>query len=247
MKKNEIHYFYLLDIARFIAALLVILWHFQAFGSNQLNRQTIFFPILNLGFKRGFLAVQFFWLLSGFVIANVYAKNWEGTKIFLRHRFARLYPLHFLTLIIVTLLNFICMAEFQKTFIYQNFNVLNFVLHLFFLPGFFMTHGQSFNGPFWSISLELCSYLIFASVMVIRVRTRISLTLTFTVTVIAFGVLDIFVDFPDQIVRANVFFFSGVLLFFLFESSRHQKYMSFLVVLLPPALLFALQIGRAHV
>ena len=76
-----------LDSWRGICALLVALFHFPAAGWLEKN-----------GFINGsFLFVDFFFVLSGFVIAHAYAdrlKDGVSLKRFMVTRFGRLFPLH---------------------------------------------------------------------------------------------------------------------------------------------------------
>jgi peptidoglycan/LPS O-acetylase OafA/YrhL len=79
--------FEVLDSWRGICALLVTLFHFPAAGWLATN-----------GFIRGsYLFVDFFFVLSGFVIAHAYGERLgDGTSFrkFMVTRFGRLFPLH---------------------------------------------------------------------------------------------------------------------------------------------------------
>ncbi len=84
---------------RGIAALLVVLYHIK----HWLHA----YPITeNLGFlyNKGYLAVDFFFILSGFIIAFNYRNQFldkfttQKYGIFIYKRFARVYPLHFFDL-----------------------------------------------------------------------------------------------------------------------------------------------------
>lgn len=75
-----------LDGLRGVAALVVVWYHiFEAFASSPLDQT----------FNHGYLAVDFFFLLSGFVISHAYDGRWgqmnEGT--FFRRRLVRLHPM----------------------------------------------------------------------------------------------------------------------------------------------------------
>src|ERR1700676_1256947 len=82
-----------LDGLRGIAAIAVMLFHFNIF----------FLPQARLPFVgRAYLAVDLFFMLSGFVMAHVYgrllASSWRvHALLFARARFARLYPLFAVT------------------------------------------------------------------------------------------------------------------------------------------------------
>ena len=91
------------------------------------------FFFLQVIYQMGDYAVPLFWCISGFVFALVYLEqkeNVSGKKFFI-NRFARLYPLHFATLIIVTLLQLININLFGKFQIEPANDIYRFILHLF--------------------------------------------------------------------------------------------------------------------
>src|ERR1700760_4538828 len=84
---------------RGIAALLTVLFHvdivlFYSFGGQLVDGKSS--SILS----RMYLMVDFFFVLSGFILCYVYSKSFEGSvkgqdfKKFTIARFARVYPLH---------------------------------------------------------------------------------------------------------------------------------------------------------
>ena len=90
-------YLYTLTPLRGIAAVLVVLFHSQIF----------FYPLAGSWagsfLARGWLWVDFFFVLSGFILCHVYGEAFrDGIRrpvylAYLRARFARVYPLHFIT------------------------------------------------------------------------------------------------------------------------------------------------------
>ena len=89
------HRFLLLDGLRGIAALMVLGYHlFEAiaFAANA-PEQHMF---------HGFLAVDFFFILSGFVMGYAYDKRWNSMTIgqFIRLRLIRLHPMVIMGIII---------------------------------------------------------------------------------------------------------------------------------------------------
>jgi len=145
-----------LDVFRALAALSVCAVHFS---------YNSFFHIY---FKQA-LFVQFFFTLSGFVIyLNYYNQNFNISKIkkFMLKRFLRLYPLHIfflLTFFLIEIIKFFFVFYYgldvnNKPF--QLNNISNFLLHLFFLQHY--ADKYAFNGPAWSISVEMFLYFTFA-------------------------------------------------------------------------------------
>lgn len=74
----------LLDGLRGVAALTVVCFHlFEAFATSHLDQRI----------NHGYLAVDFFFILSGFVIGYAYDDRWGKTiRDFLKRRLIRLHP-----------------------------------------------------------------------------------------------------------------------------------------------------------
>jgi peptidoglycan/LPS O-acetylase OafA/YrhL len=80
---------------------------------------------------------------------------------FVANRFARLYPLHLLTLLIVAALQYVAFVRFGAFAIFDANDTYDFFLNLCMISGWGFEHGASFNAPIWSISVELISYALF--------------------------------------------------------------------------------------
>ena len=160
---------YLLDIARGIAAISVAIFHYKLFYAFNINTEKYvlekqpFFEILKLIYQYGWIAVQFFFLLSGFIFFKLYLIKINKKEInfynFIILRVSRLYPLHFITLIFVLLMYLLLNS-------YNFYNPINadlkhFVYNLFLIQEWGISLFPSFNEPSWSISVELLMYLIF--------------------------------------------------------------------------------------
>ncbi len=96
-------YIHGLDALRGIAALLVVLFHFDRWALPNLHLGPFDALIAN-----GYIWVDFFFILSGFVMTHVYRSGFVNGKLgaagyreFLGARLARIYPLHFMTLMIL--------------------------------------------------------------------------------------------------------------------------------------------------
>lgn len=148
------------DSLRGLAALGVVLWHYGAhFEAHPLSR--IFSPF----YHAGYLFVDFFFVLSGYVIARSYWTVQRERRLAdnIQSRLARLYPLHFFTLVIVAGLQLMLTSRRHAPFIYDENDTYQFFLNLFLLNGTGLQSGFSFNGPSWSIS---CEFLVNAAFLV---------------------------------------------------------------------------------
>jgi peptidoglycan/LPS O-acetylase OafA/YrhL len=92
--------FHELDILRFLAALAVVFFHYTFL--NITEYQTLpSYPVLGEIFKYGYLGVELFFIISGFVILlTASKKDWQG---FVISRLARLYPAFWIAVTLTSL------------------------------------------------------------------------------------------------------------------------------------------------
>lgn len=156
-----------LDAARGLAALSVIVWHYSSVASigvpfaHQRIPSPPFHAVLWPFYEHGWIAVDLFFCLSGFVFFWLYESSISQFSItgseFATRRLARLYPLYFVTLLIVAILQARYAQQVGFPFTYHLNNVEHFLLSLFMMD----RTGDAFNGPTWSISVEIIVYAIF--------------------------------------------------------------------------------------
>lgn len=110
----------------------------------------------------GDCAVSFFLMLSGFVLVQGYYDKIDNSSIdvkkFLRHRVAKVYPLHLLTLVIAGML-----VWYESGRIGLRPFLLNALLIHGWIPD--SNYYFSYNGVSWFLSALLLAYLIFPWVL----------------------------------------------------------------------------------
>ncbi|MBK7935999.1 MAG: acyltransferase [Lewinellaceae bacterium] len=121
--------------------------------------------------QKSYLMVDFFFILSGFIMVYVYGAWFEqkcSGKDFRRFfvaRFARLYPLHLFTLGWCVLLKIVLQASGAMAGLSPKlqdmYNLDALPAHLLLLNAFIPGAWLTFNVPSWSISAEWYTYLIF--------------------------------------------------------------------------------------
>jgi len=145
-----------LDGWRGICACFVVLFHFHGYG-----------PLFTSSLIRNsYLFVDFFFVLSGFVIAFNYATrldSWSGVRSFLVLRLGRVYPLHLAMLLTFVLYEALRLALQQPAFTGET-SPSAFVTNLFLLHSLDIHDSLTWNGPSWSISTEFWTYVLFALV-----------------------------------------------------------------------------------
>jgi len=144
---------------RGLAAILVAVFHFEMTTGRFVAAGTTMF------FEKSYLMVDLFFVLSGFIMLHVYGRAFDGMlrRGELRHffvaRFARTYPLHLFTLLLlVVIVRYLTNWGNPPIVLEQPRDILpNVVL----LQSFGVCHIYNWNIPSWSISAEWGAYLVF--------------------------------------------------------------------------------------
>jgi peptidoglycan/LPS O-acetylase OafA/YrhL len=110
--------------------------------------------------RLGGSGVTIFFVLSGFILAHVYAPKFASSDVnywaFMRARLARVYPLHIVTLLLFTALMALGLIGWPPID-----NLYTFVLNVGLIQSWGFTDPITWNGPSWSISTEFFAYLLF--------------------------------------------------------------------------------------
>lgn len=228
-----------LTALRGIAALFVVIFHLSMFlvpGAHLVDLA----PWLG----KGYLSVDLFFLLSGFVIAHVYGNRlatMPDARRFLRARIARLYPLHLVTLAAIGLgVLLFPFPSSDPAYRWPQFPLAALMLQNWYDVG-------CWNYPAWSIGNECVAYVVFvfASRSLLHGRWPVQVALVCAATVVLVcasngGDLDVYVQLP-ALLRAIAEFTLGVLLYRAWRGRPAMVRRSARLMLLP-ALVLALTV-----
>jgi len=180
------HRFSVLDSYRGLFACLVAMSHFNAYNPFQNSHI----------FNRGGIWVDFFFVLSGFVIYANYSEKLRsgfGAAKFIFLRIGRLYPLHLailLAYISVDLVQYVVHidgAALYAPFSAPGEDISAIIANVFLVHSLGIVDELSFNGPSWSISVEFYTYILFAFVLIYS--GRFYRHITFLVALISLVIL----------------------------------------------------------
>ena len=167
---NSLNY---LNYFRGVASIIVILYHIKDNIDIEADSKLYFL------FSKGYLAVDFFFILSGFVISYSYQNLSNKDEIikYLKKRFLRIYPLHFFTLLMIIILIFLF-----NIFVNKEFNIFNdyytlksLILNFLLIHSWGILNELTWNVPSWSISTEFFAYLFFPIFFNLRNNTKLFL------------------------------------------------------------------------
>ena len=144
---------------------------------------------------KGWLGVDLFFVLSGFVISYVYASqmqawDWARTRRFLRLRIARVYPAHLATTLLLMPLYVVGVALFRYRPPHDDFSLLKLVYSLTLLNGWGIPDSIGWNNVSWSVSSEWFAYLTFPVLTLAVGRVKpvwVNVLLVTSVFVVTFG------------------------------------------------------------
>lgn len=158
----------LLDALRGVAALLVVFYHiFEGFSFAEGG--TVIRTI-----NHGYLAVDFFFILSGFVIGYAYDDRWKNgmtMKDFIKRRLIRLHPMIVMGAVIGVIFFMIQGGvKWDGTHVATSMVMLALLLTVFFIPAYpgagydIRGNGELFplNGPSWSLFFEYIGNILYA-------------------------------------------------------------------------------------
>jgi peptidoglycan/LPS O-acetylase OafA/YrhL len=153
------HYIPPLTGVRALAAFLVLGLHAD---QNVPAGAGVVLPFL----PRGYLGVDLFFVLSGFIITHVYFRSLsqptrKAIRIFLWHRFIRLYPVHVTVLLALFVLIHLAAASHFPLNNPQEWRASEIPWQLALLHAWGVTAKPGWNAPSWSISAEWFAYLLF--------------------------------------------------------------------------------------
>lgn len=238
----------ILDGFRFIAIMSVVLYHFYCRWTPPIFSGNIYPYASDYNyFNLGYLGVQFFFIISGFVIAAT-LQTTPTFGAFLRKRWLRLFP----ALVICSLLTFIIVHVFDSENLFaRSKNALNLLysitlinpelINLLLKP--FQIHGSTICGSYWSLWPEVQFYFLAATLYYINpsrfllrffvITLGIYLLNTFMLNVPGSNLLSISVTHPivaAYIKVANMFnllhyslwFLTGVLFYQLYTSHKNK-------------------------
>ena len=160
-----------LDAFRFFASVLVVLVHYEVIFGESVVYGTF-----------ATTAVSWFFIVSGFILSYTYPSldSLQDYRRFYLHRIIRIYPVYFLAVVVSSLfvsLNYLAIGDEFFSEVNRPFELIHdlpeqkeaafFTLatlrHLVFAQsvGSVETFKLVFNGPLWSIVLEIYFYLAF--------------------------------------------------------------------------------------
>ena len=230
---------YHIDLLRFLAALYVLFFHYCFRGYSKDNLTTLQFASIEEFSKYGYLGVDLFFIISGFVIL-MSALNSDITR-FMISRFSRLYPAYWVCVLLTATVLLIWGVPAQKPSVSQiAFNMTMF-------HGFFgIPHV---DGVYWSLIIELKFYIIIGLVLLFRAIKYIKL---FALLLLCIAIMQLIfpfkdVSFPIRLLyfitfpKWSSYFVAGMFFFLLYKEGFKWKYLLVITMCYLTSLVYAFE------
>ena len=226
--------FYIIDSLRFSAALAVVFYHYVFRGWADDDFSPLVFPALSEVFKYGYLGVELFFIISGFVI---YMSIQHATPSkFVIGRISRLYPAFWVCVTLTYLsIELAQLPQFQASFFQYLYN-LSMVSGYLYLP--------HIDGVYWTLLIEIKFYFLMFCILLFKAKKHMLVILAVWLCIVFLHSTKLFI-LPNSIEfflfpAYACYFISGVLFFLI-----HQKGVCITKMLLL-SICFALGIHNAH-
>ena len=154
---------------RGIAAIIVVMYHLEPKLRDVVDYQTPF-PFI----ADGQLMVDFFFILSGFILAHAYAPDraragsWLDVRKFFARRFARVYPMHAFMLVVFlayeivdVLVHRVMLGQPDRLWFEGGTSIGSYFTNILLIQAWGIHDTLTWNQPSWSISAEFAAYLAF--------------------------------------------------------------------------------------
>jgi len=223
------------DLIRLVLSLIVFITH-----AEFMTKHSFFHYVSNLFQMSSVLAVNSFFIVSGFLIFMSY-ENTKSIGIFLRKRFSRIYPGYsFVVLFVAVFAIFISNSSLSDylssgfiPYLVSNLLTLNF-LHST-LPGVFVNNAiHEVNGALWTIKIELMFYLS-VPIIIYFIRKSNVIIVIFIVYILSliyheyftyYGLsenISLYLKLAKQLPGQLSFFVSGALLYYYFDHFKKYR------------------------
>jgi peptidoglycan/LPS O-acetylase OafA/YrhL len=221
-----------LDVARGIASLCVVIFHWSLFFYvTQSGAPIETFPFYNqlaYIYENGWLGADFFFVLSGAIFFIKYSEGIAKADVtpgnFFILRFSRLAPLYYATFFLTLVIQSLLAAQFgHYIFFNDNMDGLHLAVNFLFIQNWGFTpllSDFSINPPAWSVSIEALLYILFF--LLLRYVTK------GTIIYLAVALAGIWLVYSGVNVPLGrgiwCFFMSGTLAWFYTRPSRIDRY-----------------------
>ncbi len=189
-----------INALRFAACMFVLFYHF-CFVFYYAKTTQVDIPVLRELFKYGYLGVELFFIISGFVI-SLSAES-RNAYSFLKSRLGRLYPVFWASAVVTGVF-----LVFGGAIINQPLGLNKFLANLTMVPQIIPGSYTLLDPSYWTLAVEIKFYFIILLLLIFKQFKRIELFSIITSVFIALGIF-----FTDMPIIWTSYFIAGILFY----------------------------------
>ena len=156
--------FYEIDLLRFIAAISVVFYHYAFIGVTRPDYNPLVFPALVPIAKYGYLGVELFFIISGYVV--LLSAQGKTVRQFFVSRVTRLYPAYWVACTLTFLVKIIWGAGANANLLMAGDLGAGLMQYVYNMTMFQHFLGiRDMDGPYWSLAIELTFYFLISLLM----------------------------------------------------------------------------------
>lgn len=178
--------FYEIDLFRFIAAIGVVFFHYTFRGYAADEMSILSFPVLGEIFKYGYLGVNLFFIISGFVILLT-AQN-RNIIEFIVSRITRLYPAFWIGVTLTALVTLIIGGT------RYHIELTQYLANLSMISGYFGI--KAVDGVYWTLLVELKFYFL---IIILLFFNQIKNIKYYLFAWLIISLLSLYINIPSKI------------------------------------------------
>lgn len=242
IRKAPLH-FHELDLMRFLSALSVALFHYTYCGYAALNFSPVAFLEIGKITRYGYLGVQCFFIISGYVI--LLSARGKTVRQFFLSRVSRLYPAFWVACtltFIVKLIGGPGLGETQMSH-YLHAGPLQYAYSMTMLHE--LAGAQAMDSAYSTLTVELLFYLLVSMLIAYKLMRHIDL---FLIALLGYGLLPGLPSsgtfFHTLFFPASAPFFVAGMLFFLLQQPAGWTKLRYLLLVVAYALAIPLEFSK---
>lgn len=208
----------LLDYGRFFAAFSVVFFHYFYNGISNGKVTSIDHTLFTTLSSYGHFGVQFFFIISGYVI--FYSLKHKGATSFLKSRLKRLYPTYWFAILFTSFFAFLWGSGTN-----MSVDIFQLVINLTMLQQFVGVHNV--DGVYWTLFYEIIFYgIVFFILLFLNFRKLIVFLLVWPFLIIFFNIMG------KDLVFFNMYFLYFVIgaMFAILKNGVISKYLVLFVL-----------------
>jgi peptidoglycan/LPS O-acetylase OafA/YrhL len=211
---------------RGIASIAIMFFHIKHLMGRQI-------PVLAWVIDNGYLAVDFFSILSGFILSYNYHSHFRSLHAseyyhFIAKRIARIYPMHLAVLLAFTVIPLMLLLT-NRSIDVKQFGVYALVTKLLLVDAWGLGNEFAWNAPSWFISAQFAAFLAFPFLIYTISRMR---TTTLPLLLVALAAILAWIFYfsglqsiggkidPYGLIRCNLEFSMGIVIFFIKQKNN---------------------------